>query len=304
VAVDQQGALGLELADRLRRQQPAVGHRDRLAVAAVAGSLGGLGDGLVADQLRGKLERGRVGLAGQDELGAVAVEHGGGTAAVPVGELGLVVPDRQELDALAAAGGGQLGQLLDGRTVAGLVQADEQPWVEHAVGLLGGQLLRPADDDGDQQLKQRPQAFLLRGRGVQVQRVVRPGEQRVQVEVAALGRLRDGGVAEDVQEGLGGAEHAAAGVVGPGDAGGPGVQGLLVAELAQAGGDLVEVLHVDPAGDLGHGAVRARRGIEDAGQELGAQQLPVGGVVLLWPWTSAASASMRPTRLALAYVWQ
>ena len=69
------------------------------------------------------------------------VQHRGGAVAVAVLELGLVVPDGQQLDALAAAGGGQLGQLLDGGAVAGLVQAQEQPRVQHPVGLGGGQLL-------------------------------------------------------------------------------------------------------------------------------------------------------------------
>jgi hypothetical protein len=41
--------------------------------------------------------------------------------AVAVLQLGFVVPDGQQLDALAPAGGGQLGQFLDGGAVAGLV---------------------------------------------------------------------------------------------------------------------------------------------------------------------------------------
>jgi hypothetical protein len=57
------------------------------------------------------------------------VQHRRGSVAVAVLELGLVVPDGQQLDALAAAGGGELGELLDGRAVAGLVQAEEQPGV-------------------------------------------------------------------------------------------------------------------------------------------------------------------------------
>jgi hypothetical protein len=38
------------------------------------------------------------------------IQHRRGAMAVAVLQLGLVVPDGQQLDALAAAGGGQLGQ--------------------------------------------------------------------------------------------------------------------------------------------------------------------------------------------------
>jgi hypothetical protein len=163
VAVDQQRPARLELPDRLGRQQPAVADRLRLRAAAVADRLRGLRERLVADQLACQLQRRRVRLAGQDELGAVAVEHGGGAAAVAVGELGLVVPDRQQQDALPPSRGGELRQLLDRGAVAGLVQADEQPRIEHPVRLLGGQLLGAGDNDADQQLEQRAQALLLGG---------------------------------------------------------------------------------------------------------------------------------------------
>ena len=144
--IHQQRPPGLELPQRLRRQQPPIGRRlGQRRPAVPAGRLRGLGDGLVADQLGGQLEGGRVGLAGQQQLGPMAVQDGGGAVAVAVLELGLVVPDGQQLDALAAAGGGQLGELLDGGAVAGLVQAHEQPGVEHAVGLGGGQLLGLVD---------------------------------------------------------------------------------------------------------------------------------------------------------------
>src|SRR3712207_7572575 len=55
------------------------------------------------------------------ELGPMPVEDGRGSVAVAVLDLGLVVPDGQQLNALAAAGGGQLGELLDGGAVAGLI---------------------------------------------------------------------------------------------------------------------------------------------------------------------------------------
>jgi hypothetical protein len=47
--------------------------------------------------------------------------------AVAVLELGVVVPDGQQLDPLPPPGGGQMGELLDGGAVARLVQAHEQP---------------------------------------------------------------------------------------------------------------------------------------------------------------------------------
>src|SRR4029453_1343553 len=61
-------------------------------------------------------------------------------------------------------------------------------------------------------------------------------------------------VAVDVQQRFGGAVDAAHGVVGAAGAGRPGIQGLLVADLHQGLGDVVDVLDVDPAGDVGHGA--------------------------------------------------
>jgi hypothetical protein len=60
-------------------------------------------------------------------------------------------------------GGGQLGELLDGRAVPGLIQAHEQPRVEHPAGLGSGQLLRLVDDDRDQELEQGPQPLRRRG---------------------------------------------------------------------------------------------------------------------------------------------
>ena len=132
----------------------------------------------------------------------MAVQDGGGAVAVAVLELGFVVPDGQQLDAPGLFRVGEPGELLDGRAVARLVQAQEQPGVQHPVGLGGGQLLRLVDDDGDQELEQRAESFLLAGGGVEVQGVVGPGQQLVDVEVAAVGRGGDGGVAVDVEEGF------------------------------------------------------------------------------------------------------
>jgi hypothetical protein len=120
---------------------------------------------------------------------------------------------------------------------------------------------------------------LLTGGGVEVEGVVGAGEEFVDVEVAALGRGRDDRVPVDVEQGLGGAVDRAHGVVGAAGAGRPGIQGLLVADLHQRGGDVIHVLDVHPAGHVGHASPRPGRGKEENRQELGAQELPVVGVV-------------------------
>ena len=51
--------------------------------------------------------------SGEQQLGPMPIQHGRGAVAVAVGQLGLV-PDSQRLDVLGTAGGGQLGQLLNG----------------------------------------------------------------------------------------------------------------------------------------------------------------------------------------------
>jgi hypothetical protein len=175
--IDEQATAGLELPECLRRQQPAVADRlgQRRPPVAASG-LRGLLHSFVADQLGGQLEGRRVGLATEEQLGPMAVEDGGGAMAVAVLELSLVMPDGQQLDALASARRGQLGEFLDGGAVAGFVQADEQPGVEHPVGLAGGQLLGLVDHHRDQELEQGPQPLLLRCWRVEVEGVVGPGE--------------------------------------------------------------------------------------------------------------------------------
>jgi len=94
--------------------------------------------------------------------------------AVAVLELGLVVPDGQQLDALPPTRRGELGELLDGGAVPGLVQAHEQPGIQHAAGLGRGELLRLVNDDGHEELEQGPEPFLLGCGGVEVEGVVAP----------------------------------------------------------------------------------------------------------------------------------
>jgi hypothetical protein len=101
----------------------------------------------------------------------MAIQDGRGAVAVAVLELGLVVPDGQQLDPLAAAGGGELGELLDGGAVARLVQTDEQPRVQHAARLGGGQLLGLEDDNAHEELEQGPEPLLFGGGGVEIQGV-------------------------------------------------------------------------------------------------------------------------------------
>ncbi len=200
----------------------------------------------------------------------MAVQDGGRAAAVAVVELSEVVPDGDELDALPPRGGRQLGELGERGTVAGLVQAHQQPWVEHAVRLTGGQLLGVADDDADQQLEQRAEPALLVGGGVQVQGVGATKE-RVDVQVAALSTGGDDRVGEHVQQRLGRSVDAPQRIVGPRLARRPGVQGHPVAGGLQRLGDLVLLLDVDPAGDIGHGPVAACRREQQHSEELGAE---------------------------------
>ena len=98
--IHQQPPPGLELPQRLRRQQPAIRHRlSQGGPAVAAGGLRGLGDGFVADQLGRQLQGGRIRLAGQQQLGPMPVQDRRRPVAVAVLELGLVVPDGQQLDA-------------------------------------------------------------------------------------------------------------------------------------------------------------------------------------------------------------
>ena len=79
----------------------------------------------------------------QDRFNAVFAELDVEMRAIDAPTRGLLADaGLEQLDALASSGGGQLGELLDGRAVARLIQAHKQPWVEHPVGLGGGQLLR------------------------------------------------------------------------------------------------------------------------------------------------------------------
>jgi hypothetical protein len=92
---------------------------------AGVGGVVGLGDRLIADQPGAQLQSANIGQAGQEDLGPMAVEDGGRPVAVAVDQLRLVVPDRQQLDALAAARGRPLRQQLEGGHVAGLIQGAE-----------------------------------------------------------------------------------------------------------------------------------------------------------------------------------
>ena len=81
--------------------------------------------GLVADQPRPQLQRGQVGQAGEEQLGPVVVQDRGRLGAVAGLQLALVMPDGDQLDALAA---GQRPALLaqNGR-VASKLHAPRKP---------------------------------------------------------------------------------------------------------------------------------------------------------------------------------
>jgi hypothetical protein len=127
VAVDDDPLARLESPQLLHRDQgPVTGRLAGGDPATGIGRVVGLGDRLVADQLGAQLQGADIGQAGEEDLGPVAVEDGGGPVAVAVDQLGLVVPDRQQLDALASSGGRPFREELEGGDVAGFVEGAEE----------------------------------------------------------------------------------------------------------------------------------------------------------------------------------
>ena len=70
-------------------------------------------------------------------------------------ELGEVLPDGAELDALAGAGGGEGVEVAERRDVRGFVEHEQQRRVERLPG-AGVAILRGANDRLHQGLEQRP----------------------------------------------------------------------------------------------------------------------------------------------------
>jgi hypothetical protein len=130
MAVDDDPLARLEPPQLLHRdQRPITGRLAGGNPAAGVGRVVGLGDRLVPDQPRTQLQGADVGQPGEKDLGPVAVEDGGGPVAIAVDQLGLVVSDAQQLDALPPPGGGPLREQLEGGDVAGLVEGAQQPRV-------------------------------------------------------------------------------------------------------------------------------------------------------------------------------
>ena len=123
---------------------------------------------LVAEQPADVVEGGRVGAAGEHDLGEVVGEHAVGEPAVGGVELGLGLPDRDEQDADAGAGGGDLGEPGE-RHVAGLVDDHQQRPAEPDAGdvALVGLILEVAE----QAAEHRREALLVVERRDEVQRV-------------------------------------------------------------------------------------------------------------------------------------
>ena len=99
---------------------------------------------LVADESADVVEGGCVGDAGEDDLGAVVVDDSLGEGAVAGLDLGEVLPDGDELDADAAGGGGDLGEVGEGCDVGGLVDDQQQRFGE-PVGCTVGTAVDPGD---------------------------------------------------------------------------------------------------------------------------------------------------------------
>ena len=98
----------------------------------------------------------------------MAVDDGGGASTVEGFDLGEVLPDGTDLDALAGAGGGVGGELAQRGDVGGLVEHYHQRRVQGPPG-AGVRVLGGAQDGLHEGLEQRPQPSLLVGGGDQVQ---------------------------------------------------------------------------------------------------------------------------------------
>ena len=89
---------------------------------------------LLAHEMAGVVEGLRIGDAGQEELGPVIVDHRRGPGPVAGGDLGEVVPDGHQLDAVTGGGGSQSVEIGQWRDIGRLVEDDEKRRVERTTG--------------------------------------------------------------------------------------------------------------------------------------------------------------------------
>ena len=256
-----------------RQQRPIRGRLVHRVAAVGAHRAVAVDQGLVADQPRPELQRGEVGQAGEEQLGPVVVQDRGGLGAVAGLQLALVMPDRDQLDALPPGGGGQHVQVGQGGAVARLVQEQPQPGRQHPVGGEGGLLLGGGHHLLGDRLEQRSEQPLLVGGGVQVDRVV-PAQEAVEVQVVAVGRGADAFVAVDGQDLLGRGVQGVDGPVGAVLRRLPGIDGGRHPGRLQDGLDLLVLAAVEPMQDLGHAKALGGGGEQHGGEELGAHGLP------------------------------
>ena len=151
----------------------------------------------VADQVAGVVESRRIRDTGQEQLGPMVVDHGGGPGSEPRRYLGQVVPHGHQLDAMASGGARQRVEVGDRCDVGGLVEHHQQGRVERLAG--PGHLVVGTVEDGAQHAdEQRGEPTLVMGRGAQVEGVG-PGQQRAGIK---LRRPPRGGAGERLQQGF------------------------------------------------------------------------------------------------------
>ena len=181
---------------------------------------------LVADESADVVEGGGVGDAGEYDLGSVVVDDGLGEGAVAGLDLGEVLPDGDELDADAAGGGGDLGEVGERSDVGGFVD-DEQQWLGEPVGGAVGPVVDPGDGLFDEGGEEGPESGLFVEGSADVEGVVAAVEESVGVDGGlAGGGGEDAGVGEGGEDGFGGGVGAGAGAFFSVDGGGEGLDGV------------------------------------------------------------------------------
>ena len=201
----------------------------------------------------------------------MVVDHRRRPGAESGADLGQVVPDGDQLDAVTGRGGGQRVEVGHRGDVRRLVEHHQQRWVEGSAG-AGDQVVGPVEDGPQDPHEQRGQAPLVVGRGTEVQRV-RTGQQggRGRAPVRPGWGARPG---ERLEQGLE-RGHDRAPLT------------LLLAERRTGGVDrrrharppeevehLLLLAGLDPVHDLGHAASAAGRREEQGGEQPGGRGVP------------------------------
>ena len=227
VAVDEDAGSGVGASEVGRGGEGPVagGFGDAFSSVWVAAS-GFLDGGLVADEAAEVVEGGGVGDAGEDDLGSVVVDDGLGEGAVAGLDLGEVLPDGDELDADAAGGGGDLGEVGERGDVGGFVDHEEQ-WFGEPVGGPIGSVVDPGDGLFDQGGEEGSESGLFVEGSADVEGVAAAVEESVGVDGGlAGGGGEHAGVGEGGEDGFGGGVGGGAGAFFPVDGGGEGLEGV------------------------------------------------------------------------------